>query len=721
MIVFAANPAEAPCSATHRLSPMFEARSIAVAGVSDRLGSFGRRLAQAITSTSFSGKIDFINPKYGTVLGRPCHRRFGDLDAAPDLAVLGMGGRHLELGLLDAIEAGAKSAVIFDACFGETADGMSLLARLRGIAAEHNIPVCGGAGMGLVNVGSGCVASFYGAAHLKPGGITLIAHSGSVFTTLAMNDPRHRFDVLVSPGQEIGATVDEYIDYAATRDSTKVIAVFMETARNPGGFRASLRRARERGIPVVVCKVGRSEEAARMARSHTGALAGSKAAYEAVLEETGAICVQSVDELMNLASLCSTGRLPGKGGAALVTDSGGLRELAMDLAAETQAGLARFTDRTIQSLRQVLPSQLEPSNPLDCAADLTENFSKPFEDAIDILSGAEEVSMIGLEADLRDDYVYEERLLRLALDLPQRTGKPCFFYSSFGRANNFKLGERLIEGGIPCINGIGGALNAVTKLQAWSERGSLPAGSETTVLSDKDLGWRQRLSTGKPLGEHEALSMLSAFGIPVVGSEVHNDLDGVMAAGERLGYPVALKTATEGVDHKSDVGGVLLNVRNRDELAQAYERLAASIGPRVIIQAMAPRGVELAFGCVQDPDFGPLVMISAGGILVEHFGGQQFALAPFGQDRALELIDRLPVSPLLDGTRGAAPADKLSAARALSRFSAMCASLAEGLREVDVNPVIVSAKGVLAVDALVVPATIGGSMARIAPGLNVNN
>lgn len=700
----AASSAQVMLSPTHRLEPMLEARSIAVVGVSERSQSFGLRLAQAVTSANFAGRIDFINPRYESILGRPCRNSLCDLDQAPDLAILGVGGRNLEQALLDAIRGGARSAVIFDACFGQTEDRTPLLSRLKDIAADYDLPVCGGAGMGLINIPTGCVASFYGAGHLKPGGITLIAHSGSVFTTLAMNDPRYRFDLLVSPGQEIGATIDEYIDYAATRASTKVIAVFMEAARDPAGFRISLKRAHERGIPVVVCKVGRSEESARMARSHTGALAGSKSAYEAVFEDAGAICVQSIDELMNIASLCSTGRLPGKGGAALITDSGGLRELAMDLAAENKARLARFSDRTVQGLRAILPLHLGPSNPLDCAADLTENFSKPFEDAVEVFSGAEEISMIGLEADLRDDYVYEDRLLDLALSLPQLTSKPCFFYSSFARANNFRLGERLIEQGVPCINGIGEMLNAVSKLQVWSERRGMPLETVPSVEAANAGFWRKRLQTGSRMGEGEGLALLSAFGIPVVGNEVHDSIEGVTDAALRLGYPVALKTATEGVEHKSDVGGVLLNIRDESELRSAYDRLAGVLGRRVIVQAMAPRGVDLAFGCVQDPDFGPLVMVSAGGVLVEHFGSQQFAMPPFGPRKALDLIDRLPISHLLDGARGSAPADREAVAKAFSDFSIMCAALGGAVEEIDVNPVIAGAAGPVAVDALVVVA-----------------
>lgn len=681
---------------THRLAPMLDARSIAVAGVSERSQSFGLRLAQAVTSAHFGGRIDFINPRYDSVLGKPSRKSFSELEQAPDLAILGVGGNNLEQSLRDAIGAGARSAVIFDACFGDTNAGTPLLSRLRDIAAEHDIPVCGGAGMGLINVPSGCVASFYGASHLKSGGITLIAHSGSVFTTLAMNDPRYQFDLLVSPGQEIGATIDEYIDYAVGRDSTKVIAVFMEAARNPARFRASLERARDAGVPVVVCKVGQSEEGARMARSHTGALAGSKAAYDAVFEQSGAIAARSLDELMNIASLCATGRLPKQGGTALITDSGGLRELAMDLAAESAARLAKLSGKTVENLRTILPARLEPSNPLDCAADLTEDFSKPFYDAFQVLSSADEVSMIGFEADLRDDYVYEDRLLALALSLAERTDKPCFFYSSFGRTSNFRLGEKLAERGVPCLNGIGEVLNAVSKLQDWADRKSR---SEEPVPAVKVL---TKSGSDGAMDERSALALLSSFGIPVVDNEVHDGLAQLLAAADRMGYPVALKTAARGIEHKSDVGGVRLGIKDRSELVETYNTLVKLLGPRVILQKMISKGVELAFGCVSDPDFGPIVMVSAGGVLVEHFGGQQFALPPFGEGKALRLINKLPISRLLDGVRGSPPADRKAAARALSDFSVMCASLGDRLREADVNPVIVTASEAMAVDAFIV-------------------
>ncbi|WP_343082459.1 acetate--CoA ligase family protein [Ostreiculturibacter nitratireducens] len=687
---------------THRLSAMFEGRSMAVVGASARPGSFGARLAHAVLSGGFQGQIDFVNPRGGEILGRPAFTHISELDQAPDIAVLGIGGPNLERGLTDAIDKGARSAVIFDSCHGETADGAPILQRLKDIAREADLPVCGGSGMGFINTRSGAVASFYPADHLKPGGISLIAHSGSVFTVLGMNDPRYRFDLMASPGQEIGATIDEYITYAASRETTRAIAVFMETARNPQGLIESLKAARDRGVPVVICKVGRTEESACLARSHTGALAGSNAAYAAVFEECGAIAVSSVDELMNTALLCSTGRIPGPGGAGLVTDSGGLREMQVDLATETGTPLAQLSAATRAALRTALPPELDPSNPLDCAADLTDEFPKVFERGLKILAAAPEVSMLGLEADMRDDYVYEDGVLAQAMTLASLTDKPCFFYSSFGQTHNRALGEALVDLGVPCLNGAETMMAAVRNFQSWSDnRRSQVRDIPIEPDADTVTKWGARLQA--PMDEHAALALLADFGVPAAQGVICTSADALGEAAGTLGFPLVLKTAEPGIDHKSDLGGVILDLNGHDALQAAYADLSSRLGPRVIVQKMVDRGVELAFGCVMDPDFGPLVMVSAGGTLVELFDERQFARAPFGPDRAEALIRRLKVARLIDGVRGDAPRDMRAAARALSAFSAACAGLAGHVAEIDVNPVVVTQTGAVAVDALVVP------------------
>lgn len=686
----------------HRLTPMLEAQSIAVVGASERPGSFGLRLAESVLSAGYAGRINFINPRQSTILGRPCLFSIDELEEAADLAILGLGAANLESALLTSIKRGVRAAVIFDACHGISA-GTVLLQRLRDIAREANIPVCGGAGMGFINTSTGCVASFYPAGHLQAGGISLIAHSGSVFTTLAMNDPRYRFDLIVSPGQEIGAAVHEYIDYAIARPSTKVIAAFIETAREPKAFVSSLRHAREAGVPVVICKVGRSEESARMAHSHTGALAGSRAAYDAVIEEYGAISVSTVDEMMNVAQLLSSGRRPGPGGVGLVTDSGGLRELTMDCAAEMKSPLARLSKNTIDALRATLPSTLQPSNPLDCAAELTDEFAKVFERGLSILSDAPEVSMIGLEADLRDDYVYLDALKNLAFALPELTEKPIFFYSSFARANNRQLGESLAERGVPCLNGVAEMLRAVEKVQTWSNRLG-QARSKPSNGTDNDLfqEWWESLCDHSRPTERETLDLLNRFGVPVVRSETAENRDDALAAAKRVGFPVALKTA-EGIAHKSDCDGVRLDLADEAMVFAAYDDLNSRLGPRVIVQRMAGKGVEVAMGCVRDPDFGPLVMVSAGGTLIELLADRQFALAPFDEERAIAMVGSLSVAKILNGIRGASPKDMRAAGRVLAKFSELCAVAGDRISEFDVNPLIVSEHGVIAVDALFIP------------------
>ncbi|KIC08793.1 hypothetical protein RA19_18080 [Leisingera sp. ANG-M1] len=680
----------------HRLSPMFEARSMAVAGASARASSFGARLAEATLSGGFQGQISFINPRGGEILGRQALASIRELDHAPDVAVLGIGGANLEGALVDAIAMGAKSAVIFDVCHGETANGTPILARLKDIAAEAGIPICGGSGMGVINTQTGLVGSFYPADHMRAGGISLIAHSGSVFTVLGMNDPRFRFDLVASPGQEIGATVDEYIAYAASRETTKAIAVFMESARNPEGLVEALKLARDAGKPVVICKVGRTEESARLARSHTGALAGSHAAYEAVFEECGAISVDTVDALMNTALLCSGGRIPGPGGAGLVTDSGGLREMQVDLAAETGTPLAVLSSATRAALREALPPELEPSNPLDCAADLTDEFPKVFDRGLDILAAAPEVSMLGFEADLRDDYVYEPQLLEHARQLRARTDKPVFFYASFGQTHNRGIGEALAEAGVPCLNGAETAMQAVKAFQAWAD------GLRAEVETAPEVPGGQALPAD--LDEAASLEVLSGFGVPGALSRVCSDAGSVAAAGQELGFPVVLKTAEAGIDHKSDLGGVILNLGDEIALAAAYADLSARLGPRAVVQKQASKGVELAFGCVMDPDFGPLVMVAPGGTLVELFDERQFARAPFGPGQAEKMIRRLRVAKLIDGVRGDEPRDMAAAAQALSAFSVACAAMRDQVAEIDVNPVMVTDTGAMAVDALIVPA-----------------
>ncbi len=689
----------------HRLDPLLKPRSMALVGASARVGSVGHSMVTCCLRGGFAGEVFLVNPRYDEIEGAACAGSLSDLGCVPDMVVAGVGGVHMEALFEEAVSLGVPAITVFDACHGKARDGGSLVERLRDMARDAGIAVCGGNGMGFLNIAERCHASFYNAGQLKPGGITLIAHSGSVFTVLALNDPRYRFNLVISAGQELGAYVDEYIDFALTQPETRVIAIFMEAARRPEAFSQALARAQDANVPVVACKVGRTEESARFARSHSGALTGDDAAYDALFEHYGVIRADTVDELMNTALLLEQGRTVGQGGLGIVTDSGGLRELVVDRAKYRGVALARLSEDTRNTLRKALPEELVADNPVDAAGSLSKEFSAPFADALSILGGAPEVAAIGYEIDARDDYIYLDRLFRLAEQLPETTDKPCFVFSSFSCANNRALADRLADLGVPLINGQDEMLSAVRNLfklraytEAEGEKGPVATAPEAIVEP-----WRARLGSGQALSEAEGLALLGDFGIAAAKSAGAETEAETLEAARRLGFPVVLKTAS-GLAHKSDAGGVRLNIPDEAQLKETYRELSAALGPSVLVQTMVPAGVEIAFGCVADPDFGPLVMVSAGGTLIEYIGDHVHALAPFGVATARRLIDRLGVRPLLDGARGAEAADVEALAQALSRFSIMCAAMGSGLAEADVNPVVAGPRGCIAVDTLIVPA-----------------
>ncbi len=661
-------------------------------------------MVETALASGYDGPIYLVNPKYQEIEKRRCYPSLSKLPEAPDLVVAGVGSKQVEAVLDEALACGARSLVVFDACHGDDGEGRPILPRLRDKAKDADFPICGGNAMGFLDITHRCHASFYPAAQLKPGGITLIAHSGSVFTVLALNDPRYRFNLVISAGQEIGVTVDEYLDFALDRPETGVIALFMEAARNPERFAAALAKAQHRNIPVVVCKVGRTGESARHVRSHTGAVAGSSVAYDAVLERFGAIRVGSVDALMDTALLLSQGRRVQAGGLGIVTDSGGLRELLIDRAADQGLAFAKLSDRSLEALRDTLPATLEPSNPLDAAGALDTRFTQVFRDSLRIMAEAPEVGILGFEFDGRDDYFYDPGLAEIAAELPELSGKPCFLYSSFANTNNRVLAERFTEAGVPLINGLDNMLAAVRGILTYRDLHALAAKQDSTPdppPHEKLEAWRRRFGEGSEMQEADGLSLLQAFGIPTVRYRVVETCDAAKKAAEEIGLPVALKTAAPGIDHKTDADGIRLNIAESARLARAYEDLSQRLGPRVLVQAMAPRGPELVFGYLRDPDFGPVVMVGAGGTLVELLSDRVYALAPFGPHRARSLIDRLQLRPLLDGQRGAPQVDIDALSLALARFSVLCGALAPVMREMDVNPVIATPEGCLAVDALV--------------------
>jgi acyl-CoA synthetase (NDP forming) len=690
----------------HRLDPLMNPRSVAYVGASETPGSPGYQLIQVAQSYDYAGTIYPINPKYETVQGIRCYGSLSELPEAPDLAILSVSSKRLEAQLEAAIEAGARAAVIFDTCYLPNDPDRKLLKRLRELARDADMAVCGGNGMGIINGVAGFHSTFADVkSNLSPdGNATYIAHSGSTFTEVGLFNPRVNFNTVVSAGQEIGVTMDEYMDYALEVNGTKLLCLFCETIRKPEAFMAALDKAASKGVPVIACKVGRSEKAAAFAQTHSGALVGNDAAYQAVFDHYGVTRVYSLDEMINTVALLSSERKPGPGGLSLVIDSGGERELLVDVADDVGVRFAEINDTTATKLEERLFHALEPVNPLDAWGDGSGDFEADVTHFMVSLAEDPDTAISAMSAELSFMDGIESDYGKSVADAFDRTDKPVIVLANISTAPYEGMARALIAKGVPVLDGTLNALKAIRHAFDRRDRLALPPRLPAPECDPEVVArWRARLAEGSDLNEADGYDLLRDFGVPAPEYRIAEDEAATLAGAEALGYPVVLKTAMPGVAHKSDVGGVVLNIHDAAALAEAYRDLASRLGPRVLVTPMLKiEGVEMVMGMVVDPNFGPIVMLGAGGVFIEIMKDVCAILPPFGPDVARREIEKLKIRPLLDGARGRPAVDIDALADTLSRFSALVCALRDSVKEIDVNPLIAGPDGCIAVDALVV-------------------
>jgi acyl-CoA synthetase (NDP forming) len=678
------------------LRPLLEARSVAIVGASARPGSFGSALVREITRGGFAGAVYPVNPRYREVDGLACHPSLADLPAPADLALLAVGPERVEGALQGAADAQIPAAVVYTSLRPATTD-----ARLRAIGSAAGMRICGANCMGFVNVERSLRACAYEQpAGLEPGRVAFISHSGSAFSALLHNHRGVRFNVVVSAGTEFSVTMDAYLDYALSLPSTRAVALFMETSRRPAGLRDALRRAAVRDIPVVCLKVGRNARSRGFVATHTGALAGEDAAYDAVFAAYGVLRVADLDEMMDTLELVTASRRPGPGGLAAVTDSGGERAMLADVAAEVGVPFARVSEETLESLRSVLSPALEPDNPLD-AWDALEGAEQVFTRSLLKLHEDPAVAALALCVDLTTEESADIGYGGVAREVQAATAKPFFLMSHVASAVDPHDAAGLRENGIPVLEGTRTGLAAVRHLFAHRDTRSRPPLQPPGADPAVTRRWRERLASPDGLSAKESFQLLSDYGLPVVPTVTVTSKGDAVAAAEQVGWPVVLKTAAAGLTHKSDAGGVRLGITGAAMLASAYEDISRSLGPSMTVSRAVPPGVELALGVVRDPQFGPLVMAGAGGVLVEFISDRAFGLPPLDVTRAGDLLARLKVRRLLDGFRGTPACDVAAVVQAVVRLSLLAAEVGDLVTGLDVNPLIAGPSGCVAVDVLV--------------------
>ncbi len=690
-------------SGAHRLTPLLAPQSIALVGASPKYEGVGNGMIRGVREGAFGGRLYLVNPNYREIDGLPCYPSLAALPETVEHVVLGVANARIEAQLADAIGHGARAATIFASCYLPDDSVPPLTKRIAALAREAGLQICGGNGMGFYNLEQGLrVCGFPPPAWLEHGHIALISHSGSAFSGLCHTDRRFRYSLAVSAGQELTTTVADYLDFALDMPSTRVVGLFLETVRDPAGFVAALEKANARDIPVVVVKVGRTAESAALALSHSGALAGNHAAHQAVFDRYSVIEVDDLDALANCLLLFADARRVGRGGLATMHDSGGLRELAIDLAGAGGVPYARIGEATTQRLASRLEFGLEPTNPLD-AWGTGHDYENIFTDCLQALVDDPETAIAVLCAETRSGFTLHESYARIVQAVAARTGKPVLMSNNFATIGNDDLAVRCTRSGTPVLVGLGPLMTAVRAAFAYRDFRARPAASPAAAPAGVRARWTARLQRGHVLDEAEGLALFADYDVPTLPHRIVESAAEAEAAARGFGYPVVLKTAMPGILHKSDVGGVELNLGDAAALRLAYDDLARRLGPRVLAMPMAGQGTELAFGALDDPQFGPIVMIGAGGILIESMNDRRFALPPFDAAVARRLIDRLRTRPLLDGRRGRPAANIDALADAFARFSVMAANLAGLFQEIDINPVLCGSAGCVALDALVVP------------------
>ncbi len=695
--------AKHPRPGGHPLDPLLAPRSVAFVGASQRPNTPGNDMVKAALAGGFAGALYPINPRYEAVEGLRCLPSLDALPETVDHVVLGVASEKIEGALEQAISHGARAATIFASCHLENDREPALAQRIAAMAREAGVAICGGNCMGFINPEIGLEVSAYPLdSHRAVGPITWIAQSGSVYAALAFNDRRLKFNLCVSSGGEFVTRSSDYFDWALKRESTRVVGLFLESIRDPDGFAASLAEAARREIPVVVLKTGRTPGAAAMARTHTGALAGDDAAYRALFDRYGVLRVDTLDELAATLLLLSQPARPRAGGLASIHDSGGECELLIDLATDLDVPLAQISEETKARLREHLEPGLQAVNPLD-AWGTGHDAVQIFERCAEALLADPDTAAALLVSDLRDSHYHRNNIVRVAHSIGAKTEIPFALATNYSLVFHRELALELTEAGVPVLDGTREALLAFRHLFDYSAFLARPAQQPPTPPAEEiSKRWRERLREPSPLDEVESLSLLADYGVPVATALRAESLEEALRAAADIGYPVVLKTAAPGIEHKSEVGGVILDVADPEALKAAYADLERRLGPEVGVSRRIPEGVELALGAIRDPQFGSYVMVAAGGVLIELLADSAVSLAPVDEASAERLLGTLRVRRLLDGVRGRPPADVASLCAAISRVSVLASDLDDVIEQLDVNPVIAAPDGCVAVDALVI-------------------
>ena len=688
---------------THHLDPLLRPSSIAIVGASASEG-VGRRILETLLHGQYPGSLYAINPKYDDVMGVPC---FPDLAALPEPVehvVFAVSDHRIEAIFEEAVKTGVKAMTIMSMLYIDNDMQPPLKERIQARVQETGVLVCGANGMGFYNFADRVtVGGFATRPNHIAGNVALISHSGSGMAGIMDSDERINFNLTVSAGQELSVGMHDYLDFALEMPTTEVVGLFMETVREPDLMIQAFKKATRKQIPIVVIKTGKTKRSAELTVSHSGALAGSDECYNAVFSKFGIQRVNDMNELADTLIMFAQPHSLAEGNLVTIHDSGGERQLILDLAADQDVDFAELNPETILKLEEILDPGLPAVNPLDAWGRGLDDSDQIMADSLTTMLQDPNASMGAVVQDRGAlSRIYPE-YLQYMKQANDATGKPVFLVSNIQGTSSDNTVMESTARGLPILDGVYSFLAGVRCMHRYRDYLAHENDILEPISTEAMTKWQQIIDQGQLIGENEALEMLSDNGIAVNQSYGVDNLDEVIESAKKLGYPVVLKTAVPGISHKSEVHGVYLNLNSDKELTDAYKDLDKRLGPEALLSKMIDEeGVEMILGMTTDPQFGPMITLGFGGVYAEALKDVVTLMPPFNAETAKQALSELKMQSLLSGYRGSEAADVESYCKMASKFSLFALTMRNHICEIDVNPIILGKDICLGLDALMV-------------------
>ena len=701
------------------LERFFNPGSIAIIGASQDFMTISGQPLKHLQSHHYQGRLYPVNPRYQEVAGVKCYPALAGLPETPDLVLILVNAARVADMLQQCGEKGVPYVIIFSSGFSEMGgEGVKLQRQLAEIASRYEIGVIGPNCQGMMNVADGVFAGFGSVffTDYEPGRVSMVSQSGGFgfsVMNLSSKDGGLPFRQMVTTGNEIGISTLDFINYYIQDPNTEIIVCYLEGAKDAWRLPEIGQKALAAGKPILMWKVGNTEQGQKAAASHTANLGGAMALYKAAFRQNGIIQVEDIQDVVDYGRAFRNGRLPKGNRLAIITISGGAGILMTDECIGRGMRLADLAPETVAKLREFVPSFGSINNPVDVTAaifnDLT-LINRTLQTIVDD-PGVDCIAMIN--ASLQGEIA--NKIAAEIVAVSGKTAKPIYIAWSARDVMAPQAYAALEAARIPHYKSpvrCGRAMAAVSWYAEAKRRRDRQSGEKALTLSS--AGARKALDgRTADVSEYQAKRILSEYGIAVTQEELATTREQALAVAKRIGYPVAIKVQSPDISHKTEARAVRLNIGSDGELALAFEevlsnarayRKDASI-EGVLIQEMVTDGLEAILGVTNDPLFGPAVMFGLGGIFAEVLKDVSFRLAPVTPSVAREMIEEIAGYPVLAGARGRPRADVDALVDAIVRLSALAVDLKDRVAELDINPLFVFAegRGVKAADALIKP------------------